>query len=104
MSKKSFKEKVYEQVQKIPYGRVATYGQIAVLCGSPKAARAVGNALHVNPSIEKTPCYRVVDRNGYLAINYGFEGHEGQKKLLMSEGIVVDKNYKIDLDKYIIKI
>ena len=39
-------EKIYKIVLKIPYGKVATYGQIATLCGNPYYARAVGNALH----------------------------------------------------------
>lgn len=45
----SFYDVVYEQVKKIPHGKVATYGQIACLCGSPRASRAVGYALHFNP-------------------------------------------------------
>ena len=44
----SFYDVVYEQVKKIPHGKVATYGQIACLCGSPRASRAVGYALHLS--------------------------------------------------------
>ena len=45
----SFYNVVYDKVKQIPKGKVATYGQIAVLCGSPRASRAVGYALHFNP-------------------------------------------------------
>lgn len=54
-------KRIYEAVQKIPKGTVATYGQIAELAGDKKMARAVGNALHKNPDPEKIPCYRVVN-------------------------------------------
>ena len=43
-------EEIYKTVMKIPYGKVATYGQIATICGNPYYARAVGNALHKNPN------------------------------------------------------
>ena len=58
----SFYDVVYEQVKKIPHGKVATYGQIACLCGSPRASRAVGYALHFNPDPKHVPCFRVVNR------------------------------------------
>ena len=44
-----FYDQVYQMVRQIPKGRVASYGQIALLCGNPKASRAVGWALHLNP-------------------------------------------------------
>ena len=46
----TFDESVYAAVRLIPRGRVATYGQIALLCGNPRASRAVGWALRRNPS------------------------------------------------------
>lgn len=52
-------KRIYEAVQKIPKGTVATYGQIAELAGDKKMARAVGNALHKNPDPGKNsvlPC------------------------------------------------
>ena len=69
-----FAERVYAAVRMIPEGHVATYGDIAALAGSPGAARAVGNALHVNPDPEYTPCFRVVNAQGKLARNFGFGG------------------------------
>lgn len=95
----TFKERVYLEVRAIPYGHVATYGQIALLAGYPGAARAVGNALHRNDDVGETPCYRVVNAEGHLAEHYGIGGIEMQKQLLESEGVEVI-NYRVDLGKY----
>lgn len=97
---KSFSEKVYEAAKKIPEGKVVTYGQIAKLIGNPKAVRAVGNALHVNPTPIKVPCHRVVDRDGRLAKNFGSGGAQGQKKLLEKEGVAV-LDFTVNLKKYL---
>ncbi len=56
--------KIYEVVKQIPYGHVATYGQVAMLAGNRRWARVVGYALHANPDPDHIPCYRVVDREG----------------------------------------
>ena len=84
---------------KIPYGRVATYSQIALLAGDGKMARAVGNALHKNPDPDNIPCFRVVNSKGLLAGEFAFGGAGEQAKLLEAEGIEV-KGGKVDLDKY----
>lgn len=97
----SFYDKVYEQVKKIPSGCVATYGQIAALCGSPRASRAVGYALHSNPSPETIPCFRVVNRLGGLAPKFAFGGKEVQADLLRADGIEVLPDFTVDLEKYI---
>lgn len=96
----SFYDKVYEQVCKIPKGKVATYGQIAVMCGSPKASRAVGYALHFNPRPGVIPCHRVVNRFGGLAPAFAFGGMEVQASLLRAEGVEVDENFHVPLDVY----
>ena len=57
-------EKIYEVVRNIPKGKVATYGQVAILAGNPRLARVVGYALHVNPDTSTIPCHRVVNREG----------------------------------------
>lgn len=97
----SFYDKVYEQVVKIPEGKVATYGQIAHLCGSPRASRAVGYALHFNPEPERIPCHRVVNRFGGLAPAYAFGGIDVQKIKLEAEGVEVHQDNTVDLKKYI---
>ena len=96
----SFYDKVYEQVVKIPAGKVATYGQIAVMCGSPKASRAVGSALHFNPKPGIIPCHRIVNRFGGLAPAFAFGGIDAQANLLRKEGVEVDENFTVDLEKY----
>lgn len=92
-------KRIYKAVQKIPRGKVATYGQIAELAGDKKMARAVGNALHRNPDPELTPCYRVVNAKGELSGEFAFGGTGAQAKLLEADGIEVI-NGKVDLEKY----
>ena len=80
----NFFDSVYEAVRRIPRGKVATYGQIARLCGEPRASRAVGYALHVNPRPGVIPCHRVVGANGSLT---GYAGGLDRKiRLLELEG------------------
>lgn len=92
-------KRIYEAVNQIPYGHVATYGQVAELAGNPKMSRAVGNALHKNPDPENIHCYRVVNSKGELAGRFAFGGADVQAELLRSEGIEVVDNC-IDLEKY----
>lgn len=93
-------EKIYEQVRKIPRGKVATYGQIAILAGNSRWARVVGYALHSNPDPDGIPCYRVVNRLGELAPAFAFGGAEVQAELLRADGIEVTDN-RVDLEKYL---
>lgn len=96
----SYYDKVYEVVKKIPKGRVATYGQIAFLTGSPRASRAVGYALHFNPDPQNIPCFRVVNRFGGCAPAFAFGGKDVQAALLKADGVDVDDNGFVDLAKY----
>lgn len=96
----SFYDIVYENVRKIPKGKVATYGQIAFMCGSPKASRAVGYALHFNPDPDNIPCFRVVNRFGALAEKFAFGGIEEQKRRLEEDGVEVRDDYTVDMNKY----
>ena len=99
MRNKSLYEKIYDAVLQIPYGKVATYGQIAVMAGNRNYARIVGNALHRNPAPNIIPCYRVVNAKGRLAPSFAFGGIEEQQKLLESEGIEVNKGF-VNLEIY----
>jgi O-6-methylguanine DNA methyltransferase len=92
-------KRIYQAVKQIPYGHVATYGQVAELAGNPKMSRAVGNALHKNPDPENIHCYRVVNSKGELAGRFAFGGADVQAELLRSEGIEVVDNC-VDLEKY----
>ena len=93
-------EKIYEVVKSIPEGKVATYGQVALLAGNPRWARVVGYALHVNPEPGIIPCHRVVNREGKVAPSFAFGGEGVQRQLLESEGIVFETDGRIDLEKY----
>ena len=88
----NFYNKVYETVKRIPKGRVATYGQIAALCGSPRAARIVGSALHHNPQPVVIPCHRVVNKEGRTA-----PGWSRQRTLLEEEDVRFKPNGHVDM-------
>ncbi len=92
----TFKDKVYEITSKIPLGKVATYGQVAALAGSPKAARAVGMAMKTNPNAPIVPCHRVVAADGKLTGYSGPGGVNGKKEMLTKEGVKF-KGEKVDL-------
>lgn len=98
-NEKTVYERIYDAVLQIPYGKVATYGQIAVMAGNRYYARVVGNALHNNPAPDVIPCYRVVNYQGKLAPNFAFGGENTQKQLLEKEGVEVIDG-KVDLKKY----
>ncbi len=93
----SFFNKVYDVVKQIPLGKVATYGQIAKLCGNKRMSRQVGWALHVNPNPYVTPCHRVVNRRGKLAPAFAFGGIDVQKQLLLNEGVIFTDEDTVDL-------
>lgn len=78
-----FQQGVLYLTKKIPYGTVTTYGHLALQAGSPRAARAVGAALAVNPIPCIIPCHRVIAASGALT---GFSGAGGllMKKFLLS--------------------
>ena len=94
----TFKERVYEETARVPYGKTSTYGEIAILSGHPGAARAVGNALHDNPYEGIIPCHRIVNASGYPARSFGFGGPEAQLKLLRKEGVEI-VNGKVKIPK-----
>lgn len=94
-------EKIYEQVRKIPRGKVATYGQIAMLAGNPRWSRVVGYALHSNPDPDNIPCYRVVDRMGRLSSAFVFGGINRQAELLRADGVEVNDDNTVKLDKFL---
>jgi methylated-DNA-[protein]-cysteine S-methyltransferase len=88
---KSFSEKVYDLLRKVPQGRVTTYKEIAHALGT-KAYRGVGQAMRNNPHAPEVPCHRVVAASGRIG---GFQGETSgtaiQKKIKMlrDEGIEI---------------
>jgi methylated-DNA-[protein]-cysteine S-methyltransferase len=85
-----FFRRVLEETARIPFGAVSTYGTVAKLAGSPRAARAAGNALHDNPVPIVVPCHRVVPSSGGIG-RYG--GQEWRKAFLLRlEGAVATED------------
>ena len=86
----------------IPYGKAATYGQIAMLCGRPRTARQVGYALNRGRMGENIPAHRVVNSRGILSGAAAFETRDLQKQLLESEGVKVEyteDGWRVDLKR-----
>jgi len=92
-----FRDRVLAVVAQIPRGRVMTYGQIAALCGSPRAARIVGGIAHT--ADQSLPWQRVVNKSGGMAAGYpgGVVGHQQN---LEHEGIEFTNGH-INLEKYL---
>ena len=88
-----FEKAVLAWTATIPTGKITTYQVLAKALGMPRAARAVGNALHKNPWVPKVPCHRVVKSDGYLG-GYG-RGVRRKVWLLKREGIQSLPNGKI---------
>ena len=75
-----FQKAVWRQLQKIPFGQTASYGDVARAVGSPKAFRAVGNANNKNPIPVIIPCHRVIGSDGKMV---GFGGGIWRKEWLL---------------------
>ncbi len=75
-----FQKRVWQELQKIPFGRTASYGEIAERVGNSKACRAVGMANSKNPIPIIVPCHRVIGKDGSLT---GFGGGLDIKKQLL---------------------
>lgn len=98
-----FYERVKIILAEIPEGRVATYGQIALLCGRPKNSRQVGYALNRGLAGKGAPAHRVVNSRGILSGAASFDTPDMQKQLLESEGVEVfweKDGWRVDLKKY----
>ncbi len=91
----TFPQRIYKLVSLIPKGKVATYGQLALLAGNPRASRIVGAALAKAPS--GLPCHRVLYRDGSLCCDRAFGGKEVQRGLLKREGVLFLPTGQVDL-------
>jgi methylated-DNA-[protein]-cysteine S-methyltransferase len=92
-----FRHNVLNVIRNLSYGEICSYGQVAELCGSPHAARAVGGALASNQIPVIIPCHRVVASDGRLT-GFSAPGGEGTKRALLRmegvefQGLLVVKN------------
>jgi methylated-DNA-protein-cysteine methyltransferase-like protein len=98
-SRDSFYERAVRSIQSIPRGKVATYGMIARLAGSPRAARQVAYVLSSSWKKRNLPWHRVVNSKGGISLESG-RGYEEQRELLVKEGISFDEDGNIDLDRF----
>ncbi|MCA1066231.1 MGMT family protein [Rossellomorea sp. AcN35-11] len=96
---KPFTERAVKIMQSIPPGQVMTYGQVAAVAGSPRAARQVVRILHAMSNKHRLPWHRVVNSKGEI----GFRDEEQvmtQRLSLEAEGVQFLLNNRIDLDEY----
>jgi len=104
MEKNYFYQKIYLTVSKIPYGKVATYGQIADLIHEYGSARQVGWALRRLKLPSNIPWHRVINSKGIISMSISRNGTDWmQKELLVKEGIKFNTKMKIDLKQYLWK-
>lgn len=99
MVKISTYQTIYQTIERIPRGKVATYGQISRLVGNC-TARMVGYALAALPPDSDVPWHRIINRQGRISLRSGGENDELQKNLLESEGIIFDSSGKTNLSRF----
>lgn len=92
-------ERIWGVVRRIPRGRVATYGQVAVLAGIPRGARQVGYALHALPDVTSVPWHRVLNARGCISVRAG-GASVTQLLRLEREGVRFDSGGRTDLARF----
>lgn len=100
MPKSVFTVQVIEIIRGIPYGKVSSYGEIAALADNPRAARQVARILHSCSETENLPWWRVVKKDGSIALQPGM-GLEEQEDRLQAEGIELDASGRVDLARFL---
>ena len=100
MSADSRYRRFYEVVESIPEGRVATYGQVALLAGKPGRARLVGHALSSLDENSEVPWHRVINSRGEISRRGLGDSEHFQRILLESEGVVFTEGGRVNLVRY----
>jgi len=101
-----FKNSVINVIRQVPYGMVASYGQIALFVGTPRAAIQVGQVLHhygADPKSkeENFPWWRIINNAGRISIKgHPVNNADMQKTLLVKENITVNDDLTLDIEKY----
>ena len=90
-------ERIYDVINGIPRGRVATYGQIADLAGIPGQPRRIGYALSALPSDSGVPWHRVINAQGRISFRSRSTHEKLQRRLLSQEGVVFDAAGRVNL-------
>jgi methylated-DNA-protein-cysteine methyltransferase-like protein len=94
-----YRERVYEIVRRIPYGRVMTYGQIADMLGEGYTPRTVGFVMHAADE-ETTPWQRVINSQGACSTGRVILPPDKQQRMLEAEGVEFDARGRCDLGRY----
>lgn len=101
MNPSNFTQKVISVVQSVPSGKVVSYGQVAVYIGVPRAARQVGWTLRNFEDSINIPWWRVINNSGRISIDGNIHADKRlQKALLEQEGIIVQDDFTLDIEKY----
>ncbi|MCB1043897.1 MAG: methylated-DNA--[protein]-cysteine S-methyltransferase [Acidobacteria bacterium] len=100
MTRNEWNESVWAMVRMVPFGHVASYGQIAALLGQPRKARHVAKALGETPAGLEVPWYRIVNHKGFIALADRSEAALVQKARLEAEGVVVSGEGRINLRQF----
>lgn len=96
-----FRDRVIDIVRSVPYGKIVSYGQVALYCGLPRAAREVGWVLNGTEGKVDLPWWRVINNKGLITISgTQYSTRDTQRKLLQSEGVEVSDQYEVDMEKY----
>ena len=102
MGQASFDLRVWDVVSLIPFGQLATYGQIAEMIGAYGCARQVGWAMRRLPLPSEVPWHRVVNAKGMISMSLSREGSDWmQRQMLIAEGILVDAEGHLPLRRYL---
>ena len=94
-----FTAEVVRILKEIPEGRVVTYGQVARMAGSPRAARQVVRILHTMSEKHALPWHRVVNMRGEIVVPAD-DSREFQRMLLRGEGVVFLEDGRVDLARF----
>lgn len=92
LNEKNLREKVHQRMAELPADKVTTYGDLAAMAGSPRAARIVGGIANQGPP--ELPWHRLVNAEGGLAVGFP-GGQDVQRQLLEQDGIACDENWRI---------
>ena len=96
-----FTARVFEVVLSIPYGHVTTYGAVAAMAFSPRAARAVGQALRsAQWEPDAIPWHRVINAKGGISFRGDIARATLQRQRLVEEGVLFDARGLIDLTRF----
>ncbi len=88
----NLRDRVYALMSELPKDKVTTYGDLAAMSGSPRAARIVGGIAHTGP--ENLPWHRLVNAQGGLAVGF-WGGQDAQRQLLEQDGIECDEQWRV---------